>query len=797
MTTLTSIADSLKKNWIPLLVLVVLGSIPFLGFLFSGKMLYGSDQIGGFGNYVQYTKTLHEGHIPGWNPWYLAGMPTFDAVYGDALYPPFVVLTFLVPIHKVLGYLMWTHVIVGGFGAYLLLRKSFNTDRWVSTALATAYMLNMNFLSIIHGGHTAKVCIQGLLPFAVHFLIQMLGPKSRWWHPLGLALTTGLMISTSHLQMVYYAMIAYFIYLLWRLWESRREGVLAALKRTLSFAVALGLGIGLAMPIFYPPMKFVKEFSIRGTAEKTSFEHATSWSLHPEEIGSLAFPEFAGTNETYWGRNPFKLNSEYAGIAITIMGIAAIFALRKRWTWYWGAIAGLSLLNGLGAHTPFYQLIYGFDVGGHHIGVPGIRNFRAASMVMFLFSASMVALSALWLKHLSEADTWQEARRKLWAKRLWIAAGVCGGVFALIGLAPDAVHDMWVSIFSDPSWPSQNLQNWPADSSAFQLGAFRTAVLSAGTLALSALLVAGNIRLPAMAAGILLITAIDLLPQAPKFITTFDKDDTYAAEPLITALQGDTSTWRVFEFPQSVTNGLLEVYGLESANGFADNEPAHMQAFRSRDLSRVLKGLRQNPDGTVQGSRVLDLLNVKYLLFRQKENMPLGAAPNRSFLPRARVVHSLQGVPLAAQLDGVLDSSFDYRRALLVEPSEAAKDPIAKSLLGRPVDTAATSSVTWSRKGWDDWTYRVKTSAPGVLALSESWYPHWLVEVDGKSAPLLRVDYALRGIAVPAGEHVVTMRFSSPWFELGKKLSLLSLLGLVAWAGTAALVETRRRKIAA
>jgi hypothetical protein len=225
---------------------------------------------------------------------------------------------------------------------------------------------------------------------------------------------------------------------------------------------------------------------------------------------------------------------------------------------------------------------------------------------------------------------------------------------------------------------------------------------------------------------------------------------------------------------------------VESATGFADNEPAHMQQFRSRDMSRVFAGLQQNPDGTVQGSRTLDLLNVKYLLYRPESPSgmaPLGIVPNRSVLPRAWLASALEARPLDTHLDRILDTSFAYRQALLIDPAEAKRDPIAQSLVGKTPDTASAGTVVYTQQNWDNWTYTVNSKAPAILALSEPWYPHWNVTIDGKPAPLLRVNYALRGIAVPAGQHTVTMSFESPWFELGKKLSLLSVLLLGLWAG--------------
>jgi uncharacterized membrane protein YfhO len=72
-----------------------------------------------------------------------------------------------------------------------------------------------------------------------------------------------------------------------------------------------------------------------------------------------------------------------------------------------------------------------------------------------------------------------------------------------------------------------------------------------------------------------------------------------------------------------------------------------------------------------------------------------------------------------------------------------------------------------------------------VLVVSDAWYPGWSATVDGKPAPLLRADYALVGVALPAGRHVVELRFASRPTRAGLALSLLGVIGALAlgWYG--------------
>ena len=74
-----------------------------------------------------------------------------------------------------------------------------------------------------------------------------------------------------------------------------------------------------------------------------------------------------------------------------------------------------------------------------------------------------------------------------------------------------------------------------------------------------------------------------------------------------------------------------------------------------------------------------------------------------------------------------------------------------------------------------------ESTVPALLVLSANHYPGWRAYVDGHSADVVRVDYNLRGIAVPAGNHLVTFVYRPKSVLIGLIVSLLTLVGLVWW----------------
>lgn len=76
---------------------------------------------------------------------------------------------------------------------------------------------------------------------------------------------------------------------------------------------------------------------------------------------------------------------------------------------------------------------------------------------------------------------------------------------------------------------------------------------------------------------------------------------------------------------------------------------------------------------------------------------------------------------------------------------------------------------------------KTKSTAPAILVLSANHYPGWRAYVDGKFVTNLRVDYNLRGVVLPAGEHTVEFVYRPKSVLIGAVISLLTLIGLVIW----------------
>ncbi len=157
-----------------------------------------------------------------------------------------------------------------------------------------------------------------------------------------------------------------------------------------------------------------------------------------------------------------------------------------------------------------------------------------------------------------------------------------------------------------------------------------------------------------------------------------------------------------------------------------------------------------------------------------------GWQPRVSVVPDWRFVRS--GVPA---LQTVLTRGFDPAAQAIVEG-----DPH----LGAPAPSAAPGTAVYDELLPEDVRISVEASAPSIVVVRNSWDKGWSATVDGRPAPVLRADYLLQGVPVPAGRHEIQLTYREPSIGRGVALSVLVWLGFLALALGAVLRARRGRR---
>jgi hypothetical protein len=176
--------------------------------------------------------------------------------------------------------------------------------------------------------------------------------------------------------------------------------------------------------------------------------------------------------------------------------------------------------------------------------------------------------------------------------------------------------------------------------------------------------------------------------------------------------------------------------------------------------------------GITQPTRLEELTAVA------NENGPYALFDFTGALPRAKLYASWQvNTNDQANLKTLADLNFDPEKTVLVStPSRDLPDRATNQNSG----TVAFKSYSPKQLVFD-----ANDFAPSVLLLNDKYDPNWHVTVDGQPAELLRCNYIMRGVHLPAGPHEVVFQFILPnkplYVTLAAIATGLFLIGLLVY----------------
>jgi hypothetical protein len=741
----------------------------FADYLFTDRLLYGSDSIpsGLFfrGLLVDFVKEF--GELPRWNPYILGGLPFLDATHGDTFFPSSI-LHFLMPVYRGMGHKLILHIFLAGVFMAFYLRSLGLHSRAVAFG-SLVYMLSPVFVSYLFAGQDGKMYVTSLAPLVLGFLERgMRTGDVRMF--LGLAVAIGLTILSAQIQMAYHAMWFLGALFLVRLFRgpATKEPPPSRLRTSGLFALALSLGLLIAAVQLVPAVAYVKHpasFSVR--SEKTDYEHASSWSLHPEEIGSMVVPEFCNAPKGYWGRNVFKYNSDYVGVLTLLLAVLALARRRDATRWFLFGLGAFAVLYSLGGHTPLHRLFYAV--------VPQVKLFRAPPLVMFGAAFGFSALAALALHDLENAPPRRKRDRsdaRLERGLLYGGLGVSAAI-ALAGLAAETFTSFWTDLFY-PGIDAARRQAQAANLPQFRSGALVVAVILAGGTGLLWGRMRGAIPDRAMFVGLIVLAIVDLWRVDRAFRVVMEPDRFIRPDPVLAPLMEESKRekFRVMPVSRRYAMNDMGYFGIESTSGFHDNELAWYRELRTAPESQGLLALAS------AGYPILRMLNVKYIL-HDSPDYP-NPLPVPGYAPRFRLTDEFEIVEDHTRIPARLaDPDFDPASRVVLE-----EDPGFPSGGGANAPPGEILGYSYSGNGID---IDVVAERPCLLIHAENWFPYWRAFREGEEVPVLRANGVIRAIVLPSGRSSVHLRFRSVPFEIGKWITLSTFaviaVSLVVGAG--------------
>jgi hypothetical protein len=739
------------------------------------------------------TRALHQLTFPFWNPFSFSGIPFFADIQSAVLYP---LNLLLIPFGNRNGigpvlfeYQIIFHIMLAGVFMYLLARD-FDRSRTASLLAGITFMFG-GFTT----AHIFHVTMIHTLPWFAAALLTLRRAlnRSSLLYTVATAFALCCIALAGHPQMYLYVHYLLGGYLTYHLVERMRNkcSVKAAGIPVVLFIVAIGLGAGMSSIQLLPTAQLGKE-SIRPEME---YEKSAQGSLRPYRFITLLAPNFYSApnnsrrgNPPYWGLTEKDVDpgphyywetAMYVGILPLLLAIIALVMLRSPPVVFLGLTALFALLVAMGDASPFYRAAYAL--------FPGFKLFRNPARIGVLFTLAVSLLAAYGTDGLFGRLSALDANKK---RRVALVLG--GTAAAALITALLFSGGAFFSSITDFILANGKLGNDARRITAFVTSSvypFATmqiwmfALLTLAAAGLAAAKIYGKIPPRVLAIALPILLLADLLHFGYGFsVTKTDPRKIYESNRLVRSVQ-EESAKELFRI-----NSRGSIPGSDDIGGphllFRRNEGT-VQSICLMEGYNPLRLKRQLMD---RKDRTLDILNVKYKISVDEQAGTMGIVGHPTALPRARMVPSYRVITNEESIMPALRSTdFDHvNEVVLEEPPEFV--PPGR----RPAVNASAKIVSW---GLNKIVTETTADAPALLVLSEIYYPAWKAAIDGRKAKVLRADYALRAIAVPAGKHVVVCEYRDDSFHKGLIISLAALaisIGIIAFS-----LLSRQKNVAA
>lgn len=793
-------AQTKKKYIYSLLAVAFLALTAFFFFLpddVEGNVLQQHDIQQGIAN-GQEGKAFHEatGETTRWTNSLFGGMPNFQIAPS---YPAGKALDWIGKVYT-LGLPSPANLLFGMMAGFFLMCLCFRM-KWYNALFASlAWGFSSYFIIIIGAGHIWKFITLAYIPPTIGGITLCYRGKYLGGTALA-ALFGALQLQSNHPQMSYYFMFVILAMVIAWLYSAIKK------KETARWAVATGciliagtLAVAVNSPSLYNSYEYSKE-TVRGRATDLSLpkgtetngmsrEAITQWSYGIDETFSLLIPNVKGgatikpvaresqllpvtaTGKAeqlelmpeerqwltqipqYFGDQPMTNGPVYVGAFVLLLAILALFTVDSPMKWALFAVSVLAILLSWGHNFQTFTDLF-IDY------FPGYSKFRTVSSILVIVEFTIPLLAVMAIKKILDTPDYLSRYR-------WVLYTVFGGGSLICFLG-------WVvpSIFGDP-FSSAEVDQLGA-AGAFTDPAYynivnairetRLSLVSADSLrSLLFILLAsmtmflyfkGAVKNKAVFVCMLsAIAVIDLFMvdkryvNSENFMAPVDNEITFKKTAADEAILKDKSNYRVFD-----------IQGLMSARSSYFHKT--IGGYHAAKLTRYNDLLdKQIAKGNIN---VLNMLNAKYFLSGdQYENNP-GALGNAWFVDRIAYVDN------ADKEMAALDS---LNPAVAAVSDRKFEKILGKSTPRSPGDTIYETSYAPNRL-----TYKSRSAKGGVAVFSEIYFPWgWQATIDGKDAEIGRVNYVLRAMRIPAGDHEISLKFDPQSLRVTNTLSIIAVV---------------------
>lgn len=689
----------------------------------------------------------------------------------------------------------------------------FSTVIGIIGGLAYSYATYNPIIVVV--GHITKMHAIAYLPFFIGSIL-LIFQKKYYLGAICTAIATTLFVQSNHLQINYYGLIIVLAMSVFYLVQWIKAKDFTHIFKTVAFSLVAGLmGLAVNAVMLIGTAEFGKSTIRGGSALATkdskitntglNKDYALSYSMFLSEPLVMMFPHIYGASsdpnlvdpskskaievlqqmqpevgqqlqsflQFYWGGIGFTAGPPYVGIIICFFAFIGFGSNANPNRWWIGAVIVLSVLLAAGSYFESFNLMilkY----------LPLYNKFRAPSMIIVVPTFLIGILAMYGLSAVLKASNFKNFLQE--HKIGWISLGlVFVAVMALYFNADfksESEKQLMTQIMQiqDPNQkaafetPARDLVTAIAeDRKGFiESDLTRSFIFIGIAFFLIFLYIKRSIQETVFIVGIGILSLVDLFQinvqylKPSQYVEAAENDNAFALTALDNALLKDKSHYRIIDLRRGIQNsfneGAILAYHHKLVGGY---NPAKLSIYQD-----LIENQWYNFPNCLP---TLNMMNTKYII---TGNMASDTIPNPDALGNAWFV---KGIEFKKGPRAVMDhlSFFNPKDTAVMDEQDKIAD-----LDGLQVDSNASIQLVQNKN--DEITYKAKTNAKQLAVFSEIYYKDgWKAYIDDKETPIVKANYVLRGLVVPAGEHTIKFEFKPASITSARQIA--SVASILLW----------------
>jgi hypothetical protein len=828
---------SMWSKWFPhiaaILIFVIVAIVYFFPAI-KGMFLSQSD-------ISQFTGAVHEMQLfrakfhtePLWTNSMFGGMPAFPiSVQYPANLVQYLFKILLLGLPAPCGIF-----VLYCLGFYVLLRV-LDVNPWVAIVGSLAYGFSSYFFIILAVGHNSKANAMAFMaPVLAGVILAFRGKRLQGAILTALALS--LELYADHPQITYYLLIMVVIYGVLELFKAIKEKLLPSYFKTVAMlAIAAGIAVGTDITNLWLTYDYGK-VSTRGKSELTlngenktaglTVSYATQWSYGIPETFSFLIPNYQGGGDKalgddkdaikdidpqfkenvanfdqYWGDQPGTSGPVYVGAIMCFFAFLGLFIIKGPLKWFVFFSTLLSVMLSWGSN---FQSLTDFFFAY----VPGYNKFRSVSMILVIAELAIPLLAVLAMDKIFKSKQFLEDKIPVLGKRVVSGRNIFFGSLIIVGgftvlayIIPTTFTSMQKT--DEVNQKLQEIQEQggqqlaPGQAKQYRdaieqimpyVVQARTKIFTADAARSSIFIIMAALvawcymkkiidwKWFVMVMGVFVLA--DMFPLDKRYLN----DDNFKTKTVIVEgfqpteadqqiLKDPAPDYRVINLAADWANDGTTSYFHESIGGYSGAKMKRYDELLRYQIDRELKGVYQAAEGQPAYLSVINMLNTKYAILQTKEGQGApfqipGALGNAWFVDNYMKVNNADSEMIALS---------DFTPATTAIVDKRFSDYLTINA-HQPHDSTAVIKMTSYEP--NDLNYTSHSQTERLAVFSEIYYKDgWQAYIDGQPVDHIRVNYVLRAMLIPAGNHTIEFKFHPSHYFIGEKISLASSLLLFA-----------------